>query len=87
MDEKYYSILIADDEKEIVEILGLYLENAGLKVIEAFDGPEALAAVEKENARIDIALVDIMMPKMDGYTLVKKIREHHNNRRLQQGIG
>lgn len=78
MDGKQYSILIADDEKEIVEILRLYLESSGLKVIEAYDGSEALAAVQSENDRIDIALVDIMMPKMDGYTLVRRIREKQN---------
>lgn len=75
MDDKRYTVLIADDEKEIAEVLKLYLENKGFSVIEAFDGLEAATVVQKEGSRIDIAIIDIMMPKMDGFTLVKKIRE------------
>ncbi len=78
MEEKRYTVLVADDEKEITEILRLYLENAGLDVMEVCNGAEALKAVKSDESRIDIAIVDIMMPEMDGYTLVKKIRETHN---------
>ncbi|HEX2944662.1 MAG TPA: response regulator transcription factor [Clostridia bacterium] len=78
MEEKRYTVLVADDEKEITEILRLYLENSGLDVIEVFNGIEALNAIKTDHRKIDLAIVDIMMPEMDGYTLVKKIRETHN---------
>jgi len=66
-------ILIADDEKEIVRLLKMYLETDDITVLEANDGIQALEIVESEN--VDLALVDIMMPKMDGYQLIKKIRQ------------
>ena len=66
-------ILIADDEKEIVRLLKIYLETDDITVLEANDGIQALEIVESEN--VDLALVDIMMPKMDGYQLIKKIRQ------------
>ena len=66
-------ILIADDEKEIVRLLKIYLETDDITVLEANDGIQALEIVE--NDQVDLALVDIMMPKMDGYQLIKKIRQ------------
>lgn len=66
-------ILIADDEKEIVRLLKMYLETDDITVLEANDGIQALEIVE--NDQVDLALVDIMMPKMDGYQLIKKIRQ------------
>ena len=66
-------ILVADDEKEIVRLLKIYLETDDITVLEANDGIQALEIVE--NDQIDLALVDIMMPKMDGYQLIKKIRQ------------
>jgi DNA-binding response OmpR family regulator len=66
-------ILIADDEKEIVRLLKIYLETDDVIVLEANDGIQALEIVE--NNQIELALVDIMMPKMDGYQLIKKIRQ------------
>lgn len=59
------NILIADDEKEIVRLLRMY--------IEANDGQEALRILDKEN--IDLAIVDIMMPKKNGYEIIKEIRK------------
>ncbi len=75
MEEKKYTILLADDEREIVDILSLYLENAGFNVICAYDGREASDVLRKPDVRVDAAILDIMMPKMDGYTLVKEIRK------------
>jgi len=66
-------ILVADDEKEIVRLLKIYLETDGITVLEANDGLKALEIMEKN--QVDLALVDIMMPKMDGYQLIKKIRQ------------
>ncbi len=69
-------ILIAEDDSDIIDILKLFLENDTAEVLSACDGLEALE-VFNENS-IDIALVDIMMPNIDGYTLIKKIREISN---------
>ena len=67
------NILIADDEKEIIRLLKIYLESDAIKVFEANDGRQALDILEKEE--IDLALVDIMMPKIDGYQVIKHIRQ------------
>lgn len=71
-----YTILIADDETEIRELLRLYLEKDGYHVLEAADGQSALSLLEQEE--IDMALLDIMMPKVDGYHVLKKLRESSN---------
>lgn len=69
-------ILIADDEKEIVELLKLYLENEGHEIVEAYDGLDALQKLKANGA--DLAVIDIMMPGLDGFSLTKKIREKYN---------
>lgn len=71
-----YTILVADDEDEIRELLRLYLEKDGYQVLEAADGRSALSLLEKEE--IDMALLDIMMPEIDGYHVLKKLRERSN---------
>ena len=71
-----YTILVADDEKEIRELLRLYLENAGYKVIEAEDGQQALDLLRSNE--IDLCLLDIMMPKKDGYYVLQEIRKESN---------
>ena len=76
MSDKMYKILIAEDESDIIELLRLYLENAGFIVIGAADGIEALKIIEAEH--IDLAIFDIMMPRLDGYQLIRKVREKHN---------
>ncbi len=68
-----YRILIADDEKDIRSVLSLYMEDAGFEVVEAADGQEALDAIAREH--IDLCLLDIMMPVLDGYQVLKRIRE------------
>ena len=67
------NILIADDEKEIVRLLRMYIEANDNIVFEANDGQEALRILDKEN--IDLAIVDIMMPKKNGYEIIKEIRK------------
>ena len=57
------NILIADDEKEIIRLLKIYLND--YNVLEANDGQQALAILNSE--QVDLAIVDIMMPKVDGY--------------------
>ena len=71
-----YTILIADDEKEIRELLRLYLENEHYQVVEAEDGQQALDILRREH--IDLCLLDIMMPKVDGYHVLKELRTQSN---------
>ena len=66
-------ILIAEDDKDIVELLKLYLENANYSTIAAYDGKTALGLVLSEKP--DLAILDIMMPELNGYELTKKIRQ------------
>ena len=68
-----YKILVADDEKDIRSVLRLYLEDAGYEVVEAADGLQALEALESQE--IDLCLLDIMMPELDGYQVLKRTRE------------
>ena len=71
-----YKILVAEDDQDIAEFIKLYLENEGYEVIHALDG--LLAYEETKKQKIDLAVVDIMLPKMNGYDLIKKIREDSN---------
>ena len=71
-----YKILVADDEKEIRELLRLYLENDGYVVLEAEDGQQALEVFRREKA--DLCILDIMMPKLDGYHVLQDIRKESN---------
>lgn len=71
-----YKILVADDEKEVTELLQLYLEKDDFKVFIANDGITALGIASSEN--LDCAILDIMMPELNGFQLLKKIREKSN---------
>lgn len=71
-----YTILVADDEKEIRELLRLYLENSGYQVVEAEDGQQALDILRSK--KIDLCILDIMMPKMDGYHTLQELRKESN---------
>lgn len=71
-----YSVLIAEDDPDIVELLTLYLESNGFAVFSACNGADALEIARRES--ICIALVDIMMPGLNGYELVKGIRQFSN---------
>ncbi len=66
-------ILVVDDELQGVEKLTTRLEAHGYKVVAAFDGKEALEKVAKEKP--DLIILDILMPKMDGYTFVKEMKK------------
>ncbi|CAI6050058.1 Transcriptional regulatory protein WalR [Paenibacillus sp. JJ-100] len=67
------TILIVDDEEEIVELLRIFLEKENYAVREAGNGEDAWVLLQREH--IDLALIDIMMPGMDGYQLISRIRE------------
>ncbi len=71
-----YRILIADDEAEVIELVRLYLEKDGFEILSARDGMTALGIVETE--KIDCAILDVMMPELNGYQLLKRIREKSN---------
>ncbi|MGN1154993.1 MAG: response regulator transcription factor [Agathobacter sp.] len=71
-----YTILIADDEKEIRELLRLYLENEKYQVVEAEDGQQALDILRRQ--KVDLCILDIMMPKVDGYRVLKELRTQSN---------
>lgn len=71
-----YKILIADDEAEVRELLRLYLEKDGFSVLAAGDGISALGIVTAE--KLDCAILDVMMPELNGFQLLKKIREKSN---------
>ena len=72
MNEK---ILVADDEKEIADLVELYLENEGFQVLKYYDGTQALKAVEEEEP--ELAVLDIMLPGVSGLEICRKIREKH----------
>lgn len=71
-----YKILVAEDDTDIADFIKLYLENEGYEVIPSADG---MTAYEKlKESRADLAVVDIMMPKLNGYDLIRRIREDSN---------
>ena len=70
---KRETILLVDDEKEIVELLSIYLCNEGYRLLKAYDGMEALACLQKEE--VDLIILDVMMPKMDGWEVCRQIRK------------
>lgn len=69
------NILVVDDEKEIADLLEVYLKNDGYSVYKANNGKEALEYID--SVAFDIALLDIMLPDTDGFTLCRKIREKY----------
>ncbi len=69
------TILIVDDEKEIADLIELYLKNDGYDVKKFYSGIEALSYAEK-NA-VDLAILDVMLPDIDGFHICGKIREKH----------
>lgn len=71
-----YNILICDDEKDIRSALKIYLTGEGYRIYEAENGEAALKIIESEE--IHLALMDIMMPKMDGVSATAKLREKYN---------
>ncbi|MDO4356772.1 MAG: response regulator transcription factor [Clostridia bacterium] len=72
-----YNVLICDDEADILRALNIYLSSAGYRVFEARNGREALDVLHRE--KIHLALLDVMMPEMDGLTVIQRIREEKRN--------
>lgn len=72
-------VLVAEDEAAIREFIVINLQRAGYEVVEAFDGQDAYEKYQLEGDLIGIAVLDIMMPRMDGLELCKKLRSISNN--------
>lgn len=68
-------ILVVDDEKPISDIIKFNLVKEGFNVITAYDGEEAVAKVKQSQP--DLVLLDVMLPKLDGFQVLRKIREHY----------
>lgn len=71
MNEK---IMIVDDEKEIADLLEVYLKNDGYEVYKFYNGSDALKCVD--NTNLDLAILDVMLPDIDGFRICQKIREN-----------
>jgi len=70
------NILVCDDDKEIVEAIQIYLEQEGYHVIKAYDGMQALDLLKQE--KVDLLIIDVMMPRLDGIRATLKIREENS---------
>lgn len=68
-------ILVVDDEKEIADLVALYLENENFTVFKFYTAREALACIREET--LDLAILDVMLPETDGLQICRKIREEH----------
>lgn len=71
-----YNVLVCDDDREIVEAIEIYLSQEGYKVLKAYDGEGALKVLDRE--KVDLLIIDVMMPKLDGIRATLKIREKKN---------
>jgi CheY-like chemotaxis protein len=75
-------ILIIEDKQDLTALLKFILEQFGYKVLQAFDGKEALELLGKKENIPDIIVCDIMMPEMDGYTLITHLENSENTRNI-----
>ncbi len=74
MNKKNNTILVCDDDKEIVDAIEIYLSQEGYRILKAYDGLQAVEMLNQEDD-IQLLLIDIMMPKLDGLRATLKIRE------------
>ena len=72
-----YTVLICDDDRDIVSALDIYLTSEGYRTIAAYNGEQAIEAVREEN--VDLILIDIMMPRLDGIRATARLRESGGN--------
>ena len=70
------NILVVDDEQSIADLIEVYLKNEGFTVYKFYNGQDALRCVESQ--QLELAILDVMLPDIDGFTLCRKIREKHN---------
>lgn len=71
-----YTVYLVDDEKNLNDLLTFHLKNEGWNIRSFYSGMEALDHIQDE---VDLWVLDIMMPQIDGYTLIKKVKEHHSD--------
>ena len=71
-----YNILVCDDDKEIVEAIEIYLSQEGYHILKAYDGMEAIKILESEE--VNLLILDVMMPRLDGIRTTLKIREKNS---------
>lgn len=69
------NILIVDDEKEIADLIEVYLKNDGYTVHKFYNGTDALKCIESQN--LDLVILDVMLPDVDGFRICQKIREQY----------
>lgn len=72
-----FNILVCDDDKEIVEAIEIYLRQEGYNMLKAYDGEEALKVLKREE-KVDLLVIDVMMPRLDGIRATLKIREENS---------
>ncbi|SHI94876.1 two-component system, OmpR family, response regulator VanR [Desulfosporosinus lacus DSM 15449] len=70
------SILVVDDEQSIADLIEVYLKNEGFTVYKFYNGQDAFKCIKSE--QLELAILDVMLPDIDGFTLCQKIREKHN---------
>lgn len=70
-----FNILVVDDEQSIADLIELYLQNEGYHIYKYYHGTKALESLQKNH--YDLAILDVMMPDLDGFSLLKKIRESY----------
>ena len=68
------TVLVVDDEKSLQDLVRATLENRKFKVMTAFDGHEAISIYEKNKNKIDVVLLDMLMPNMNGLTTIPALR-------------
>ena len=68
-------ILIVDDEQSIADLVEVYLSNEGMEVLKCYNGQDALDCIKKED--LSLAVLDVMLPDIDGYKLCQEIRKEH----------
>ena len=69
------NILIVDDEQAIADLVEVYLENENYNVFKFYKGKDALNCIENE--KLDLAILDVMLPDVDGFSICQQIREKH----------
>jgi DNA-binding response OmpR family regulator len=80
VSDRHPLVLVADDDPDIRSLVALRLERSGYEVVAAGDGEQALAAALER--ALDLALLDVMMPKLDGYEVTERLRQHEATRHL-----
>ena len=71
-----YKVLVVDDEREIADLVELYLQNENYSVYKYYSAQEALACIDE--TELDLAILDVMLPDGNGFSICQKIRENHN---------